>query len=150
MMKKIVVIIPPGKKNARAYSKINTIALGMATFEVSAFRAGPNNTRGVSDQKLCLDHRLVNEAQSLHPTLRTPVLASAYAAHAGTSGARTGPAHQKALLDNDRHRFRSRVLLSLLETVKWQGNQRCWPLSVRPDGQRHNGARCEQGAQKRR
>ncbi|KAL1475696.1 hypothetical protein MTO96_037095 [Rhipicephalus appendiculatus] len=44
MMQNIAVISTPVERNARAYSQINTITLGMASFEVSAYRAAPDNT----------------------------------------------------------------------------------------------------------
>ncbi|KAH7931694.1 hypothetical protein HPB51_029722 [Rhipicephalus microplus] len=44
MMQNIAVISTPVERNARAYSKITAITLGTASFDVSAYRAAPDDT----------------------------------------------------------------------------------------------------------
>ncbi|KAH8022806.1 hypothetical protein HPB51_005171 [Rhipicephalus microplus] len=44
MMQNIAVISTPAERNPRAYSKITAITLGTASFDVSAYRAAPDDT----------------------------------------------------------------------------------------------------------
>ncbi|KAH7982796.1 hypothetical protein HPB52_007189 [Rhipicephalus sanguineus] len=81
--------------------------------------------RQICDQKLCLDHRLVIKAQSLHPLMRTSVLVLQDAADVCGTAAGTVAAFRKALLQTTGAGFSGRVLPPLRVTLKWRDNQCC-------------------------